>query len=174
MAKLRKFVAYRRLKRPYTRRSKFRNKNYIKVGGSHKVISFVIGDPAQKFTHKIDLVSKEEINLRENAIESARQTANKPLETKVGKGKYCLRILVYPHHVMRENPLAAGAGADRMSTGMSAAFGKPIGFAARIKKGQSVVSLNINKENLEVGKHALKRASYKFPGSYLINIAENK
>jgi len=174
MAKLRKFCSYRRLKRPYTRRSKFRSKNYIKVGGSKKVISFVIGDPAQKFSHTLNLVSKEELNLRENAIESARQTANKPLEAKAGKGKYCLRILVYPHHVLRENPLAAGAGADRMSTGMSAAFGKPIGFAARVKKGQSVISLNIDKANLEVGKNALKRASYKFPGGYFVDVAENK
>ena len=46
---------------------------------------------------------------------------------------YFFQLRIYPHHILRENPLAAGAGADRMSTGMKCAFGKPISVAARVK-----------------------------------------
>ena len=55
-----------------------------------------------------------------------------------------MMIRIYPHHIMRENPLATGAGADRMSTGMKKSFGKTIGVAARVHKGQTLVTVNVN------------------------------
>jgi large subunit ribosomal protein L10e len=82
--------------------------------------------------------------------------------------------MAYPHHILRENPLAAGAGADRFSTGMAHSFGKPISVAAQFKKGQPVFRLAINKEKLEVGRSALKRAQYKLPCDCLIEVFENK
>jgi large subunit ribosomal protein L10e len=74
---------------------------------------------------------------------------------------------------MRENPLAAGAGADRMSTGMKHSFGNPIGSAARVRKGQTVMLIKVNKTNLELGKLALKRAGAKLPCACQIIINEN-
>ena len=65
--------------------------------------------------------------------------------------------------MLRENPIAAGAGADRFSTGMQKAFGKPIGIAAQIKRGQVIFQLSIDKANLALGKSALERASKKLP-----------
>ena len=163
MAKLRKFKAYQKLERPYTRISKYTKKNYVRGGFPHmKVIKFDMGDPRKEYDTVIKLNSTRSMNFRHNALESARMTSNRLLEKTLGK-EYHLRIKVYPFHVLRENPLASGAGADRMSTGMKKSYGKSISCAARVKEGQTVIELRINKENLRVGKEALTRASKKFP-----------
>ena len=165
MAKLRKFAAYQGLERPYTRISKYTKKNYVRGGFPHmKVIKFDMGDPRKDYTAVIKLNACKSMNIRHNALESARMTSNRLLEKNLGK-EYHLRIKVYPFHVLRENPLASGAGADRMSTGMKKSYGKSIGCAARIKEGQTLIELRINKENIKLGKEALSRASKKFPCS---------
>ncbi len=89
-------------------------------------------------------------------------SSNRLLEKKVGKD-YHLKVRVYPFHVLRENPLASGAGADRMSTGMTKAYGKPVGSAARVHAGQTVIEIRVNKENLNAGREAMIRAAKKLP-----------
>ena len=178
MAKARKFVAYRRLERPYTRISKFKKKSYVRSRPHSNIVRYDMGNATKKFEFQLDLCSKDVLQIRHNAIESARQTTNKMLESKIGGTDYFFKIRIYPHHILRENPLASGAGADRMSTGMQASFGKAIGSAARItKKGQVLFSVYTNKSQLDIAKKALKRASYKIPCSTLIkikNLEENK
>jgi ribosomal protein L16/L10AE len=61
-----------------------------------------------------------------------------------------------------------------MSTGMQHAFGNPISSAARIKKGQTIVMLKVNKANIDLGKTALKRAGAKLPCGCMIVINEVK
>lgn len=129
-----------------------------------KIVRFEMGNPNGKFDSIVRLTSKRSMNIRHNAFESARMTSNSLLEKNLGKA-YHLKIKVYPFHVLRENPLAAGAGADRMSTGMKKSFGKSIGSAARIKEGQTLMEVRINKENLSLARKALNRASKKFPCS---------
>ena len=85
-----------------------------------------------------------------------------------------MKINPYPFHILRENPVATGAGADRFSTGMQKSFGKPLGSAAQIKKGQTIFSLSIDKANLELARKALKRAASKLPCHCTIEIKENK
>lgn len=165
MARIRKFVAYRRLERPYTRVSKFRTQNFVRARPGGKVTRFQVGSQVDSFDTVVRLVSQLSENIRTNALESARVTCNKLLETKIPKGYY-LRVLIYPHHILRENPLAAGAGADRMSTGMQKAFGKPLGTAARVKAGQAVMEVRVNKENISLAKEALQRATKKLPKSF--------
>ena len=172
MAKLRKFAAYQGLERPYTRISKYTKKNYVRGGFPNmKIIKFDMGDPREEYDSLVTLHSTKAMHLRHNAIESARMTSNRLLERTLGKA-YHLRIKVYPFHVLRENPLAAGAGADRMSTGMKKSFGKPVGSAARIREGQTVMEVRLNKENIKVGKLAMERASKKFPFSCKIKVKE--
>jgi len=161
MPKIRKACAYRRVERAYTRISKFREKSFIRITPTRRIVRFSMGDPIKKFEYSLDLITKKSMQLRDNSLESARQTSNRILEKKIGANSYYMKIRVYPHHVLRENPLAAGAGADRMSTGMSHSFGKPIGVAARVKHDQKIMSLNLDKANIEVGKLALKRAASK-------------
>jgi len=174
MAKLRKFVAYRRTKRPYTRTSKFKAKSYIRMTPIVKIVRFDTGDMNKVFNCTLNLLSKSDLNIRDNAIESARQTSNKLLETYLGLNGFHMKVKIYPYHVIREHALAAGAGADRFSSGMAHSFGKPAGLAARIKKGQTIFQINIDKQNVGVAKQALERASKKLPCSCMIQVIEKK
>jgi len=174
MARIRKFVAYRRLKRPYTRTSKFKSKSYIRMTPNPKVVRFASGDPNKSFDYTLNLLSKADLNIRDNALESARQTSNKLLESYLGLNGFHLKVNVYPYHVLREHSLAAGAGADRFSSGMAHPFGKPIGVAARVRKGQTIFQVRVDKQNLGVAKQALERASKKLPCSCTIQVIEKK
>lgn len=174
MAKLRKFSAYRRLKRPYTRTSKFKATAYIRMTPHVKVVRFETGDVNKKFQYTLTLLSKADLQIRDNALESARQTSNKLLETYLGLNGFHLKVNVYPYQVLREHALAAGAGADRFSSGMAHAFGKPIGLAARVKKCQTIFQVEVDKQNLGVAKQALERASKKLPCSCTIQTVQNK
>lgn len=172
MVKLRKFAAYQNLERPYTRVSKFAKKNYVRGGFPQlKIMKFDMGNPNKEYSTVLRLNSRRAMNIRHNALEAARMTSNRILEKTLGNA-YHLRVKVYPFHVLRENPLAAGAGADRMSTGMKLSFGKVIGSAARVREGQTLIELRINEENLKLGREALVRASKKFPCSCKIVVAQ--
>jgi len=65
--------------------------------------------------------------------------------------------------VLRENPLATGAGADRFQTGMRKSFGRPIGMAAQVKSDQRLIEIHVSKGFEDAGKQALKVAASKFP-----------
>ena len=80
------------------------------------------------------------------------------------------RIVTYPHNVIREKKRATGAGADRLSQGMSMSFGKPISIAARIRQGQTVFEVRTNSTSKTVATEALKRASSKLSGTYTIKM----
>ena len=166
-------VAWRRLERPYTRKSKYRKKAFVRAVPNNKIVKYVMGNQKKEYSYEVSLRSKVDIQIRHNALESARKTTNRLLETKAPLN-YRLRIKVYPHHILRNNPLAAGAGADRMSTGMSHSFGKAVGIAARVKKGQTIMDVAVNKDKLNIAKAALDRARKKMPCDCSIVIEEKK
>lgn len=174
MARIRKFVAYRRLERPYTRTSKFKAQSYIRTTPHPKIVRFDTGDLNRQFQYTLNLLSKSDLQIRDNSLESARQTSNKLLESYLGLNGFHMKVKVYPYHVLREHALAAGAGADRFSSGMAHSFGKPTGIAARVKKGQALFQVSVDKENLGVAKQALERASKKLPCSCTIQVIERK
>jgi len=162
MARLRKGVCYRFLERPYTRISRYKRQSFIKTGYNSKIIRFVMGDLRKlDWDLKLELCTKIDLQLRDNSVESARLTSNKMLETRLGKEGYFFRVLKYPYHILRMNPIASGAGADRFSTGMQLAFGRPVGQAAQFKKGEAIFELRIAKKDLETGKKAMARAYQK-------------
>ena len=82
---------------------------------------------------------------------------------KLGGANYFFKILKYPHHVIREKPIATGAGADRYSQGMRLAFGKPVGTAVQAFKGERIAVVRVKKENVRVAKEALRKFGYKIP-----------
>ncbi len=174
MARLRRANSYRRLERPYTRTSKYKKKAFVKVRPNINIVKYDLGNPKKQFPFQVQLIAKNNFQLRHNALESARQTSNRVLEKTLGKNSYHMKIRVFPHHILRENPLASGAGADRMSTGMKKAFGKPISAAARVKRGQVVMHVDVVKANIPTAKKALKRASCKFPYSWNIVVKTKK
>ncbi|MEC8339202.1 MAG: 50S ribosomal protein L16 [Nanoarchaeota archaeon] len=166
MAKLRKWVAYRKIERSYTRYSKVRGKAFVKSRPGKKVIKFDMGDlkgGQDQFDLTLQLISKDAAQIRTNAIEAARISALKLLEKSFGRQGFYFRIQAVPHHAIRENPLAAGAGADRLSTGMKHSFGKIIGTAAQVEEGKVLMSVSLPKESEAVARTALKRASQKLP-----------
>ena len=166
-------VAWRKLERPYTRKSKYRKKAFVRAVPNNKIVKYVMGNQKKEYSYVLSLRSKADIQIRHNALESARKTANKLLETKAPVN-YKLRIKAYPHHILRNNPLAAGAGADRMSTGMSHSFGKAVGIAAQIRKGQAIIEVEVNKDKITVAKQALDRARKKMPCDCSISIDERE
>ncbi len=173
MAKLRKAIANRRVERPYTRKSKYRTQSFVRAVPNNKVVKFEMGDLRGNFDYVVSLKVDSSIQLRHNALESSRLTSNRLLEKECGKKGYKLKLLVYPHHILRENPLASGAGADRMSTGMKCSFGKPIGLAAQVKKGQTIFQAFVDKQFLASGKKAMSRIKHKIPCSCKVVIADN-
>ena len=148
--------------------------NFVGMTPSPIVVRYDMGDPKKKFEYTLNLITKDSLQIRQNAIESARQTSNRLLEKNLGKNDYYFKIRIYPHHHLRENPLASGAGADRMSTGMQLSFGKVIGIAAQVKKGQTLMELSVDREHLALAKKALHRAVYKIPCSCSIQEVHNK
>lgn len=173
MARLRKFVCYRNHERPYTRTSKYKDKAYIRANPNIKIAKWETGNTKKKFGHVVNLVAKRDVQIRDNALESARMTSNRLLEKKVGTSSYHLKVAVYPFHILRENPIAAGAGADRFSTGMKKSFGKPIGVAAQVKKGQAVFRVGVDKKDLDTARLAMNRASKKLPTPCIVEVVQN-
>ena len=166
---LRKGSAYsKRYARPYTRKSKKRSKSYIKTVPNSRIVKFNMGDTKGygkgEYKTEIHIISKEKIQLRDNAIEAVRQFFNRFIQLKVGKEFY-LEVKPYPHHILRENKMLTGAGADRMQTGMSRAFGKTMGRAALIKPGQTlfVIAIKNDKAEAEVRK-LIRSAKARLPG----------
>ena len=166
MAKLRKWCAYRTIERPYTRFSKYRKKAFVKARPGKRVIKHDMGDVkggTSQFPLSLQLISKEVTSVRTNSIEAARITALKKVEGKLGRFGFYFRIKMHAHHAIRENPLAAGAGADRLSTGMKHSFGKIIAMAARIEKDKVLMEIHVPKEEEAIARLALKSASKKLP-----------
>ncbi len=174
MARLRRFRSYRPIERPYTRISKFKKKSFIRMSPPRKVTRYDMGDGAKEFSHTLDLVPKDTLQIRQEAIESARMTSIRLLEKKLAKNAFHFKIRKYPYHILREKSLAMGAGADRVSTGMQKPFGKPSGVAVQLKAGDRFFTVQVDKPALETAKLALERASKKMPCSFSIIVSENK
>ena len=169
MAKLRNAPAYRRLERPYTRISKYKKKSFVKSRPNMVISKYDMGNVKNAYIYTLYLASNEDIQIRHNSLEAARQTATRLLEKEFGVDGFYLKLLLFPHHILRENPLASGAGADRLSTGMAGSFGKVISTAARIHAGQHIFRVQFNDKNkFEIAKKALHKAAKKLPKSCTI------
>ncbi|MBU0590701.1 50S ribosomal protein L16 [Candidatus Micrarchaeota archaeon] len=155
-------------KRPWTRFSKSKpRKSYIKARPHADLHQFRMGVPNVDYDLTVALVAEELVVVRDNSIESARQTTNKHLETKM-IGAYSFLVKSYPHHIIRENKMISGAGADRLQKGMRCSFGRPTDRAAIVKKGSSIFVVKTFKTNLEHVKKALDKATRKLSGTYKI------
>lgn len=125
------------------------------------------------FPFAAHMVSDEKEQLSSEAIEAARVACNKYMTTQVGKDSFHLRVRVHPFHVLRINKMLSCAGADRLQTGMRGAFGKPQGTVARVKIGQTLLSVRSKDANKPFVLEALRRAKYKFPGRQKLFVSAN-
>lgn len=159
---LRKGAAYsKKYARPYTRVSKKRAKSYIKTVPNKRIVKYKMGDQkgydAGEFPIELKILSKEKCQIRDNSIEAVRQFLNRFIQVKVGKEFY-LEVKIVPHHILRENKMLTGAGADRMQTGMSRAFGKTMGKAALVKPNQVMFILAVKNTKAEAQARKLIRS----------------
>ncbi len=157
-------------KRPYTR------KEYMKGTPQSKITIFDMGDlkNVDRFEVRLSLVANEAGQITHNALEASRISSNRYIQKHLGPQGYFLKCRVYPHEVLRENKMATGAGADRVSDGMRRSFGKAVSLAARIRKSQKLITVGVNAANFHVAKDALKRASHKLPMPCSISIDKGK
>jgi large subunit ribosomal protein L10e len=145
-------------KQPYTRRE------YITGIPGSKIAQHQMGNlqtEPEDYPVQISLVVDEECQIRHGALEASRLSANRHLLAEVGQENYRMSLRKFPHHVIRENKQATGAGADRVSDGMRQSFGVPVGTAARIQSGERLFTLWCSVEDAETGKEAFRRSYNK-------------
>ncbi|NLI61915.1 MAG: 50S ribosomal protein L16 [Methanosarcinaceae archaeon] len=159
---------YRNIKQQsYTRRK------YMGGVPGVQIIHFDMGDrKRQDFPIKVSLCADERCAIRHTALEAARITANRYMTNKADRKNFHMKLRVYPHEVLRENKQATGAGADRISSGMRGAFGKNVGTAARVRAGQRIFTISIDKQYFNAAKKALSNAGQKLPTPTSIVIDE--
>ncbi|HOT03220.1 MAG TPA: 50S ribosomal protein L16 [Methanolinea sp.] len=153
-------------KKAYTRRE------YMGGVPGSKVVQFDMGNLSQEFPMAISIAVEEACQIRHTALEAARITINRHLMKDLGRMNYRLKLRVYPHHVLRENKQATGAGADRVSEGMRLSFGKAVGTAARVAPGQEIFTVYTTPQYLAQVKTALRSGGHKLPSPSYITIQE--
>lgn len=136
-------------------------RNYIGASPANKIRQYNLGNPHKEFTHILDLQTMNELQIRDNAIESARTTLNRQIINAVGKEGFFMKVRIFPHQILRENKQATGAGADRIQKGMSNPFGRPIGRAARTRIGQPIFSVLADSDDIEKIRKVLLRIGNK-------------
>jgi large subunit ribosomal protein L10e len=150
---------YREISNPaYTRRE------YITGIPGSKIAQHNMGNlqtGPDDYPVQISLQVEEECQIRHGALEASRLSANRLLLKHVGQENYKMVLRKFPHHVIRENKQATGAGADRVSDGMRQSFGKPVGTAARVQNGERVFTAYCSVEDAPIVKDAFRRAYNK-------------
>ena len=156
---------YRQVKgMAYTRR-KF-------MGGvpNNRIQQYDMGNLTDEFPITMSLKVKNRVQIRHTSLEAGRIAANRLLSKDAGVANYHLKVRVYPHVVLRENKLATGAGADRVSSGMRQAFGKNVGTAARLECNQVILTVSCTPAAAKTAKLALWKASMKYPTPCYIDV----
>ena len=170
----------------FTRGCKMHAKNYRPVKGQAytrkkfvrgfpqpKITKFTMGDTKAEFEYEARLVSLQSAQIRHNALEAARIATNRQLMEKL-VNNYQLQVCPYPHTILRENKMIFGAHADRLQQGMRRSFGTPIGTAARVRPEQTIISVHVNADAVELARQSLKRGAAKLPMPCRIVVEKTK
>ena len=148
---------YRHVKnRAYTR------KKYIRGFPPPKIVKFTMGNSKGTFEIEGQLIATERAQIRHSALEAARVATNRILMDKL-VNDYVMVVHPYPHIILRENKMIFGAHADRLQQGMRRSFGTPIGTAAKVEVGQTIITVKVKASAAETAKESLKRGSAKLP-----------
>ncbi len=148
----------------------YTRQKYVHSMPQPMIKKFTLGDTKAEYSFIALLKATSPGEIGSGSLEAARVTANKVLE-KNG-GSFLLKVLVYPHEVVREHKFMGFAGADRLSRGMTKSFGRPATRAAKVISGQTIIAIYAKSDSVDVAKAALKRASKKFPLPYEIMVEE--
>ena len=145
----------------------FTRREYSGGVPNNRILRYHMGNrkraEAGEFEISLELLADNACQIRDSALESARQVANSTIRESAGPLGYAMRMNTYPHQILRENKQATGAGADRVSQGMRLSYGKNVGTAARVQRGQTLISINTEPEHYQSAREALRKAGCKFP-----------
>jgi large subunit ribosomal protein L10e len=148
---------YRPVKgQPYTRT------DFVKGFPPPKITKFTMGDTKANFGYEARLIALQPAQVRHNSLEAARVATNRVLMEKL-VNNYFMHVHPYPHMILRENKMIFGAHADRLQDGMRRSFGKPVGTAARVRPNQTLITVRVNADAVELARESLRRGSAKLP-----------
>jgi large subunit ribosomal protein L10e len=140
----------------------YTRKKYAKGFPPPKIVKFTMGDTKATYDIEARLVALRRVQIRHSALEAARVATNRVLMDKL-VNDYLMVVLPFPHQILRENKMIFGAHADRLQQGMRRSFGKAIGTAARIEPNQTLITVRVKANHVELAKESLKRGSAKLP-----------
>ena len=140
----------------------YTRKKFAKGFPPPKINKFTMGDAKGNFEVEAKLVALKRAQIRHSALEAARVATNRLLMDKL-INDYLMQVHPYPHVILRENKMIFGAHADRLQQGMRRSFGKAIGTAARIEPDQTIITVKVKANAVELAKESLKRGSAKLP-----------
>ncbi|NLL94156.1 MAG: 50S ribosomal protein L16 [Thermoplasmatales archaeon] len=152
----------------------FTRRKYMGGVPNNRITQYDMGNVREEFPIVVSLKVKNRVQVRHTALEAGRIAANRFMNKYVGIANYHLKVRVYPHNVLRENKLATGAGADRVSSGMRAAFGKNVGTAARMERDQAIMTIRCNPSGFNRAKKALWKAAMKYPTPCYIEVEQGQ
>jgi large subunit ribosomal protein L10e len=141
----------------------YTRKEYISGIPGSKIVRFTMGNSSGKFSHSAKIVSIKAAQIRHNALEAARIAALRHFEKALDRKNFFLKIIPYPHQVLREHKRVNVAQADRFQEGMKKAYGKPMGVAARVDRRDTILLAHVDSENVNLAKEALRKAGNKLP-----------
>lgn len=140
----------------------YTRKKFAKGFPPPKIVKFTMGNTKGTYEVEAKLVALKRAQIRHSALEAARIATNRLLIDKL-ENDYLMQVRPYPHIILRENKMIFGAHADRLQQGMRRSFGKAIGTAARVKPGQTLITVKVKATGVDTAKESLKRGSAKLP-----------
>jgi ribosomal protein L16/L10AE len=167
---IRRAIAYSKKKMtPFTRKStKVKHLNYIKAVPNQKVTKFNMGNMPKmvrgEFKNQLNIISMMNVQIRDMALEAARQMLNNKITKKLAEN-YSLLCKPYPHQVIRENKtFSGGSKGERVQSGMAHSFGTTMFRSAPVKVGDVIfVVAYSNKKDTNDLRALCKSAAAKLP-----------
>ena len=168
---IRRALAYTKKKiTSYTRKSmKVKHLNYIKAVPNQKISKFNMGSPKRHakgdFKNFITIYSEINCQIRDMALEAARQMMNNQLTKMLMEENYYMACKPYPHQVIRENKtFSGGSKGERVQSGMAHSFGTTMYRSAVVKVGDPIfIVAYSDKKNTDAIRALCKSASAKLP-----------
>ena len=165
-------------RRPYQhKRSANHRREYARGGAQSKIVRFWGGNKEKDWNDwelVVGLKVNHQIQISSNSLEAIRIAINSPLQKKIGRQNYRVRIRPKPFQKIRENRMLAFAGADRIQSGMRNSFGRASGVCARVRAGQIIVDVGTSIKDLPLVRDRLRIASMKISSSCQTVILEYK
>ncbi len=141
----------------------YTRKEYMGGIPGSKIVRFTMGNTEESFPYRVRMIARKNGQILHNALEAGRIAAMRHLEGRLERKNFMLKIVPYPHQVVREHKRVNVAQADRFQEGMKKAYGKPAAVAARVDRRDDVFLVEVEKKNIEEAKKALEKASHKMP-----------